>query len=326
VLESKGYHLVASKRLYEWQTRPGVYFHTFRLGSLPAGAEAELDPNNPRLLELRRRYDQFGQSVTIPLVWREDLVRPDDLKFFRGDNAYVWQVRGRDMNPLSYALTAYYLQSIDRLRLMTSLEEDDAFGIFTFQVGGKLVSRDLLDSVNELNFLHRELAIGDWPRLNVLDIGAGYGRLAHRTMQGLGNIGSYLCTDAVATSTFLSEYYLRFRGGDPRARVVPLDEIERQLSESPVDLAVNIHSFSECGASAIAWWLALLARRSVRYLFVVPNAVESGRGLINHAGEDFGAVIEAHGYRPRTVAPKYADPTVQQYGIASTHYHLFERS
>jgi putative sugar O-methyltransferase len=229
------------------------------------------------------------------------------------------------MNPLSYALTTYYLQSVDKLHLLSRLEEDEHFGIFTFNVAGRVVSRDLLDSVNELNFLHRELSIGDWPRLNVLDIGAGYGRLAHRTVQGLDNIGTYLCTDAVATSTFVAEYYLRFRGIKQRAQVVPLDEIEAQLSTTPIDVAVNIHSFSECSASAIDWWLALLARHSVKYLFVVPNSVDSERRLTNHAGEDFGAIIEGHGYRLRTAAPKYADPTVQEYGIASTYYHLFER-
>jgi SAM-dependent methyltransferase len=326
MLESKGYRLIAEKRLYDWQRRPGVYFHTFRPGSLPEGAEEDLYPNHPRLLDLRRRYDRFSHSVTDPLVWNEGVVRADDLKFFRGHNAYVWQLRGLHMNPLSYALTAYYLQSVDKLGLFTQLDEDEYFGVFTFKVAGRVVSRDLLDSVNELNFLHRELAIGDWPRLNILDIGAGYGRLAHRAIRGMSNVGLYLCTDAVATSTFLAEYYLRFRGLDQRARAVPLDEIEQQLATTPIDLAVNIHSFSECRASAIDWWLTRLNRHSVRYLFVVPNAVESGGRLINHAGEDFGAIIECHGYRLRTVSPKYADPTVQEYGVASTYYHLFERA
>ena len=54
------------------------------------------------------------------------------------------------------------------------------------------------------------------------------------------------CVDAVAISTFICEYYLGFRGADDRASVVPLDELDSLLALQPIDLAVNIHSFSEC--------------------------------------------------------------------------------
>jgi hypothetical protein len=325
LLERYGYRLVSDARLYDWQKNQGTYYHTFRPVSLPPGAESYLRSDNPRLLELRARYASFDREVTVPFVWTEDLVRPEDLRYFRGDNAYVWQLRGRDMNPLGYALTAYYLRSIDRLGLLDRLVEDDAFGLFTFPIGGKLLSRDLLDSINEISFLERELQLSS-RRLNVLDIGAGYGRLAHRLVTALPNVGSYFCTDAVPVSTFVSEYYLRYRKVDHAAKVVPLDEIEAVMSQNRIDLAVNIHSFSECRATAIGWWLRLLERHAVRYLLVVPNAdrERSGR-LVNHAGEDYGSLIERSGYRLRATVPKYADPLVQEYGVASTHYHLFER-
>ncbi len=57
----------------------------------------------------------------------------------------------------------------------------------------------------------------------------------------------YLCTDAYATSTFLSEYYLNFRG-QPRASVVPLDEVQTALATHPVDLAVNVPALQ-----SVAW-------------------------------------------------------------------------
>jgi methyl-accepting chemotaxis protein len=71
-----------------------------------------------------------------------------------------------------------------------------------------------------------------------------------------------------------------------------LDEIEQQLAMTSIDLAVNIHSFSECCASAIDWWLVQgidrrfrelgrcrtngpnpdsLARRSLGILRIVPS-------------------------------------------------------
>ena len=88
----------------------------------------------------------------------------------------------------------------------------------------------------------------------------------------------WLCTDAIATSTFLSEYYLGFRGvaggtGSP-PRVVPLHELESTIAPGEVDIAVNIHSFSECSPAAIEAWLAFLARPTASaHLMVVPNAV-----------------------------------------------------
>jgi 2-polyprenyl-3-methyl-5-hydroxy-6-metoxy-1,4-benzoquinol methylase len=60
------------------------------------------------------------------------------------------------------------------------LEEDDDFGAEVFDFHGKVVSRDLLDSIIEINFLDRHLGFSSRRAVNVLDIGAGYGRLAHR--------------------------------------------------------------------------------------------------------------------------------------------------
>jgi len=48
--------------------------------------------------------------------------------------------------------------------------------------------------------------------------------------EAVPDLEQVLCTDAVAESTFLSEYYLRFRGVDAITQVVPLDEIEAKLS------------------------------------------------------------------------------------------------
>jgi len=326
LLKRYGYRVVSEDRLYDWQKEKGVYFHTFRDADLPADANQYLVPSNPRLADLRSLYAAFARTVTEPLVWTPGFVRSEDLKYFRGDNGYVWQLRGRNMNPLGYALTAYYVRSVDKLGLLDRLSEDDAFGLFTFLIDGKSMSRDLLDSVNEINFLERELNLSS-QAFNILDIGAGYGRLAHRMTSAFPRQNPfYFCTDAVPESTFLCEFYLGFRGVNSQARVVPLYEIDSVFEKTQIDLAINVHSFSECQASAIEWWITRLAQREIRYLLVVPNAAEDGgRALINHAGVDFGAIIERHGYRLLKMTPKYGDPLVQEFGIASTYYHLFER-
>ena len=249
----------------------------------------------------------------------------DDILYFRGDNAYVWQLRGQNMNIMAYALTTFYVRSIDNLRLLERLEEDESFGNFTFRIDNILVSRDLLDSIMEIYFLEKHLNLSSSKDMTILDIGAGYGRLAHRMVCALSNVKKYLCTDAVAVSSFISEYYLRFRGMEERAKAVPLDEIENIISSMDVNIAVNIHSFSECKIPAIEWWLSLLEKYGVEYLMIVPNPCNhGGEILLTNDGKNFGEVIEKYGYKLVAKDPKYRDPVVQKYGINPTYHYLFE--
>ena len=151
----------------------------------------------------------------------------------------------------------------------------------------------------------------------VLDIGAGYGRLAYRMVSALPGIERFFCTDAVAVSTFVSDYYLRFRGLE-KALVIPLDEIDNTLRDHPVDLAINIHSFSECRTQAIEWWARLLSKHRVKNLMVAPNG--EGERLLTNDGHDFLPLLERYGYRTVLREPQF----VQEYGLLPTWYHLLE--
>jgi hypothetical protein len=313
----------ALRRLGQGQTgEPG----RFNPSLLPEGAESRLRVDHPRLVELKRRYSSFDSRVTYPLVWKSGYVGPRDLLYFRGDNAYLWQLRGLNMDPPGYALATQYVKSIDRLGLLDKLVEDDYFGNFVFQIGGKTISRDLLDSILEIYFLDRHLGLASVENHRaILDVGAGYGRLAHRLLSALSGAQRYLCTDAVAESTFISEYYLGFRGLDGRARAVPLDEIESALAAERADLAINIHSFSECQPSAIDWWVSLLARHRVKHLMIVPNQLEHGGTLLlTNQRDDMRAIFERHGYREIAKEPKYRDPLVQRHAVNPTWHFLFE--
>ena len=191
-----------------------------------------------------------------------------------------------------------------------------------------LVRRDLLVSIGELTFLDDEVGLSERP-FTILDVGAGYGRLAHRATTAFSNV-RYLCTDAIPLSTFLSDFYLTFRGVRDRANVVPLDEIEEVLAAQSIDLAVNIHSFSECPVHAIQWWLDLLARNDVRRLMIVPN---QGMRLVSkeRVGPkvDFMPLIRAAGFELVRTRPKYADSDFMQihglHGSFPAFYFLFER-
>ncbi len=315
VLRSFGYQVIPSAARRADGAAPAV---------LPGAAEAYLRADNPRLLELERAYAAFDSRVTTPLLWRRDHVTTYDLRYFRGDNAYVWQVRDGAAEA-NYALTAYYVKSIDTLGLLTRLEEDELFGAHLFDALGGKVSRDLLDSIVEIHFLERHLGLASQPGQHVLDIGAGYGRLAHRMTRALPQVGGYLCVDAVPASTFLCEYYLRFRGVEDKARAVPLHEIDQVLAARRIDLALNIHSFPECTVEAIAWWLDLLRRHRVPRLMIVPNPAEhGGEKLVTNTGEPMEGLLASRGYRLAARAPKYADPAVQRHGVQPTWHYLFQ--
>jgi SAM-dependent methyltransferase len=319
-----GYEIVDRALLYEGQLAPDEGRPVER-SRLPEGAAAYLTDTHPKLVDLRNRYAACDPAVTAPLVWTADLVSGDHLQWFRGDHAYVWQSREPNLDVRGHTIATYYVKSIDTRGWLESLTEDTLFGAHTFQIAGRTVSRDLLDSIVEMYFLERHLQLTAGAPRRVLDIGAGYGRLAYRATQGWPAIAEYLCVDAVPASTFISEYYLRFRRSE--ARVVPLDEIDRTLAARPVDIAVNVHSFSECRLEAIDWWLALLEKHRVRHLMIVPNAApqDGGRSLLTTDLKDFMPIVTRRGYRLIAREPKYLDPMVQDLGLNPTHHFLFER-
>ena len=315
--------MIRIETVFDWQ-RDFITKRRLNATPLPAESEAYLKPDNPKLLELERRYGAFDARVTTSSVWSGRHVRPEDVSHFRSDNPWVWQVRGRNGHILAYAVSYYYLRSIDRLGLLDTLGEDTLFGSYTFRIADREVSRDLLDSISELYFLDRHLGISSRPGLRILDIGAGFGRLAHRMTTALPGIESYICTDAVAVSTFVCDYYLRFRGAE-KARAMPLDLIDNALAQQPVDLAINIHSFSECRPEAIDWWVSLLGKHRVKHLMIVPNETTTGgERLVTNEGHDFQPILERHGYRTVLKEPKFLDPVVQEYGIFPSWYHLLE--
>jgi hypothetical protein len=316
LLRRFGYQLIASAGRQDIQSGAPA--------PLPAGAEDRLRPDHPRLLELERAYAQFDSRVVTPLLWERRHVSPYDLRYFRGDNAYVWQIRDGAAET-NYALTAYYVMATDGLGLLDKLGEDELFGAHTFTAGGRRVSRDLLDSIMEIGFLERELALSSRRDFSIVDIGAGYGRLAHRVVSAFPGVSAYFCADAVAVSTFVCEYYLDFRAVADRARVLRLDNLEAGLAGRRIDLAINVHSFSECAPAAVEWWVELLDRLEVRHLMVVPNQGDhGGRRLTNIRGADLLPLIERR-YRLSVKAPKYADPALQRLGIQPTWHYLFER-
>lgn len=290
-----------------------------------------------RLNELRQRYAAVRLPVASHSIWESRKTSDTmsdigwggvDLRSFRGHSAYVWDygTGNFEATNLKYYLFTQAVRQKDRLQLLAKLREDGAFGCTTFDYAGVgRVSRDLLDSVVEINFLQQHMGLLDRDDVSVLDIGAGYGRMAHRVLDSHPGIRAYTCVDAIPESTFLCEYYLKFRGLAERAQVIPLDELEARLQSGAYTLALNIHSFSECTYAAIEWWLRRVQSLGIRHLMIVPNDPDQFLSMeSNRSRRDYAPLLEELGYHLVAREPVFDDPQEQALIGIRDHMYLFE--
>jgi glycosyltransferase involved in cell wall biosynthesis len=293
---------------------------------LPKEIADFLVSDNPQLLELRKLYDSHPASAHS--LWSPSFVEANvDLSLFRTDNAYIWQARG-PVKPQTYCDTAEYVKQADRLGIFERLTEDGMFGAQTFSYGGRKISRDLLDSALEINAICEFLRLQTLEGIRLLDIGAGYGRLAHRIVEAFRDVNEILCTDAIPESTFLSSFYLQFRGVDTKAAAIPLNKIESALlsRKGQIDIATNIHSFSECTLESIRWWLNLVRAADIPNIFIVPNF---SKRLVSTEPDgtrkDFTRVLSELGYKQVFKRPKFVNaPKLDKAGLYPTWYYGFE--
>src|SRR4051794_19092543 len=89
LLRGRDARVVRASTLYPWQLQKDATVAVAASASLAPDAEAYLTPENPRLIELQERYGRCDPAAINPLQWGDDTITRDDLKSFRGDNAYV---------------------------------------------------------------------------------------------------------------------------------------------------------------------------------------------------------------------------------------------
>ena len=285
---------------------------------LSAQDQAYLSASNPYLQRLIQEYqalDCFDHSLWE--TWRSRI----DLANFRREGDYLSQL-DYGMTEQKYWATLGAVAAEDDQNYLSSFPEDGLFGVISFPIAGRVITRDLLDSILEINFLRAHLPIAAADRLRVLDVGAGYGRFAWRFTTAFPKSYVY-CLDAVPESTFLCDFYIQFRGLGDRARAVPLGQINQV--PAPIDLAVNIHSWSECTLKAVDFWLDHLVAREVKHLFVVPHTSDFFTRERDGSKLCFLPAIEAHGYRLIQTRPKFSSPLMQEVGVYPVTYYLFQR-
>lgn len=108
---------------------------------------------------------------------------------------------------------------------------------------------------------------------------------------------------------------------------MPLDVIDKELSTRRIDLALNIHSFSEMSAVAVDGWLKRLQRLAVEWLLIVPN--EADRLLTTEedgSRRPFGPLLESRGYELMVKEPIFPDPTLRSFMGVTDCFLLFRRT
>ena len=324
-IERYGYFVIEKKNLYDWQINPN-YNASYNLPTkIPKDAKEYLHPKNPRLEQLRNDYQKFLAKNFKKGLWTENYLKNEDLLFFRGDNPYVYQKRGNQLSIFAYLITYYWFKSNNKTDDLSLFNEEKSFGVYNYVIDKKNITRDLLDSFNEIAFLKENVFKNYENKVKVLEIGAGYGRLAKWLTKNTELVEHYYCIDGIPESTFISEYFLKKYHKINEVTIVPIDQKEFLIENVKISLAINIHSFSEMTFDFVKFWIEEVNRIKVPYIFIVPNAGHKHKGdLISFDKINFKTLLESNGYELVLKREKYLDPYIQKYGLNPTMYYLFQ--
>jgi len=269
-----------------------------------------------RSLELDKKYLKSNLYPEDLGVWTDKHLNKLDLRNFRSDNVYVWQKR--NLASESYLVSYLLTKLMDKADLLESIEESGEYGAQVYTFFDKKISRDLIDSVLEINFLIDMVGIDTLKRFKVLDIGAGYGRLA-KNLAGLFPELEIGCVDSIPMSTAISEFYLKEEIEKAQVKVYNLTQLE-ELSERNFDLATNVHSFSEMSLGSVEIWIKFLRKSKIPRVFVVPNPKE----LRLNTGEDFEVIFERYGYKVVASRSKFREGIPEDCLLYQANYFYLE--
>jgi hypothetical protein len=243
----------------------------------PPTAEHELDQFMRLYGSLLAKFEKEYSAEPVDLSFWKDWLNPRDAMRYRGEvfvsQATAWDPGNFGMQALrdAYYLEYLYASSVDHLGALRLFEDDGAFEALRFNLEGTIVSRDILDSVLELNFIAKHCGMRRKDSFVLIDVGAGYGRLVSRALSLFQN-GEAYALDAVPFSSFTCEHYLTFRGLSDRAKIGNIANL-RDVRGPAQRVAVNIHSWSEAPMRSIERWLdALLGAKIQWLLLVTPSA------------------------------------------------------
>lgn len=256
------------------------------------------DNVNEKLLEIISEYDSYYRKNNFnlePVTWNTNssyIKNAINEKKFRNDNAFVWQLQLGDKEK-DYINYYRKLQKKDSLGLFKKTFEDDSFGCINFRVDNINISRDLLDSINEIYFLKTNFK--SLETMNILDIGAGYGRLCKRYLDCFPG-AKYYTTDGIPHSTYLANIYLSKYGYQDFN--IKLTDLDKLFQTNKIDIAINIHSFPEMNINDIEYWLKSLHKYKVKYIYFVPNNPRSNKiNIPANDGKNLVPIFNKYNYK-----------------------------
>ena len=277
-----------------------------------------LNMKNEEYKKLYNLYFKVKGDQSFWLDWFDEA----DFRNFKGENVFVTQLSGLKSIRKAYENTVTYAIKKDQLGLMEIFDEDRKFGVENVKIGNESFSRDRVDSVIEINFFSCMMGISSGYKLRLVDIGAGYGRLAHRVLQAFPDAYVF-CGDVVPQAAFLCNFYMKFKGFNSlKYKCGSYDEL---ALEGPFDIAVNIHSFSEAPLDSIKKWLDIVSLKA-KYIFIVP----SGDELLSleHDGSRLSYInyLIYLGYQLINKSNKYGDEIYEKnLCLSPTNYYFFKK-
>jgi hypothetical protein len=225
----------------------------------------------------------------------------------------------------AYTVAYEYALVCDQLGVLGKFSDDGAFSGVRFRIDGRVVSRDIIDSSLELNFVARHCEFRPSDEIVLLDIGAGYGRFVHRFLEFFPRASAF-ALDAAPLSSFLAQCYLEYRGVIDRVVIGSRAKLET-VRPGRFQIATNIHSWSEAPLASVEKWLDALDVLQVPFLFFVPHEIPAISLEKDGPGKLIVPTILAHGWRVLVEQPMYGDSLKrQQTGLYPfTHYYLFHK-
>ncbi|MAG72158.1 MAG: hypothetical protein CL471_17980 [Acidobacteria bacterium] len=211
-----------------------------------------------------------------------------DAEHFSRLRDHTWQITGdvysRYIPPLASGNRVLLESKFSTLwnGLPTAYQLDEPERTFGLEFNNRVINTDLLRFQRLVAAMYKEDLLGDAPPASrtVVEIGGGYGGMAHQVAYCLGNsLARYVIVD-LPEVLFLAASYLsihngpdnvflydpdnpgttvdQLRAGPARFTLVPNYRLDL-VSEIPIDLALNIASFQEMTSDQVDAYLSTIA-------------------------------------------------------------------
>lgn len=178
-----------------------------------------------------------------------------------------------------------YAKLNDPEQLMEKLEEPELGGPIEMRLNGKLVSQDLANSVLERYSILNSIKHDPCQKLNIVEIGAGYGRLAYVFLQ-TSNC-KYVIFD-IAPALYVAQSYLSLLFKNKKIfkfrSFKNFEEIQKEFEKSDIafftinqiqyfpenyfDLSINISSLHEMRRDQVSYILNQMSRVTNKYIYI----------------------------------------------------------